>query len=400
MADEIKPPETDINTVSTDTESPNPDNRREVLEAAWDHIEGWNKEHIPEPAKPAEAKPAEPKLAPAAPVTPAERDATGRFKPRVAAAAQLAQPSDKPPATRTPGAPAPAVPATPSSAGTAGAPLRAPASFRPLAREQWDKTPPAVQQEVVRRDREVSQVLQRTAQAREFADEWTRMLEPHAQFIRSSGRTPVQLVQSLFQTAGALAGGGPRDKAAVIANIMRAYGVGVEELATALDAGGPLPAGGAQPYQPQPAPYKDPRVDEIYGELGRMRAFNEQQAAQSMQAADADLETYLQSNPYAEEVLDEMADVIEAAHKRGVDMQYEQAYSVVINALRPDLAALAQAQQAAEGATTPEQGATARAEAAASSVKGAPGIKPASATMTRREALEAAWDLHESGGRV
>lgn len=375
-------------TTSTETtESEAPQSTRDVLEAAWDHLENYEREAQATIEKGATLPPdggkeeEPPPVAPGAPT----RDTQGRF---------TAKPPDGKgsPVVPTPPPTEPRVPTEgvqPPSPSAAPA-MRPPRSWRPTLYEAWGKMDPAAQREVLKRERETEHAMQVSAQARQFADEWTRMLSPYAQFIQATGRPPAQLIGSLFQTAHALSSQPPDSKGAIIANIIRAYNVPVEAIAKALD--NPSAMQPPQPSQPQ-GPMYDPRVDQL---LQRMQVREQEETRQAAVAADTHLDDFLTANPHATPYLEHMADLMEAAARRGVDMDYEQALNVVLNAYAPDVAQAMRLQAQEQETTVPPVPSS----EAASSVRPEHGQRPTGAPKSTREALERAWDLHSGGGRV
>ena len=374
MPDEIDPTNAPPETTH---EEGSPPSTREVLEAAWDHLEKYERES----QEPTEEKPSAPSEAP--PPEKPVRDASGRFtKP----------PEEKGPPASTPqaGSRAPTEGVQPPSSSAAPV-LTPPRSWRPTLYEAWGKMDPAAQREVIKREREHEQVMQTSAQARQFADEWTRMLQPYMPFIQSTGRPPAQLIGNLFQTAAALASQPTKGRAAIIANIIRSYGVPVEELAQALDNPQAMQP---PPMQQQQQPMFDPRVDQL---MQRLSVREQEEMRREALISDNELDAFLQANPQAEPWLDYMADYMETAGKRGVDVDYGQAYTVILNAYAPDVA------QAMRPAAVQEQEASAPptpASEAASSVRPEHGQRPTAAPKTNREALEAAWDKLTGGSRV
>jgi hypothetical protein len=362
-------------------ESTTPPSTRDVLEAAWDHLEDFERkatERVQQGAESAPGATAQPQEQPQEQAQRVRDPHSGRF-------------TAKPPATKgSPSGTAAVEPREPGAGVQPPSPAPAPAlhpprSWRPVLHEAWSKMDPAVQREVIRREREMDSFMQTSAQARQFADEWTRTLEPYSAFIRATGQPPARLIASLFQTAQALTTQNANGKAAVIANLIRQTGVPVEMLAQALDNPSMQPA-----YNQPPPSTFDPRVDVLMTEL---RAEREHRQQEANLAADTALDTFLQANPQAEQFLEEMADYMEVAARRGVDVDYASAYNVILNAQAPDVAAAlrAQAQQ--------EQPAPVPAHEAASSVRSEAARRPERAPKTNREAAERAWEKL-SGGRV
>ncbi len=279
-----------------------------------------------------------------------------------------------------PGAAAPATPAKPAAEKPEGEEQeagrqparadRAPQSWKPEARALWAKLPPEfvpVKAEVVRLERERETVLRESSSARQLSSTFMEVVRPYEGFIRAAGHTPMQSVAELMKTAAALRTLPDWDRAVLVAGIARAHGVNPEYLFAALSGQGPLP--GVAAAQPQQE-FRDPRVDDL---LARADEAAEAHRATADRAADDELDQFIAANPLADDpdVQARLATAIDLAKATsGVDITYEEAYSGVL-AVDPELRAIAE-QQAEAAATTPDAGATARAEAAASSLKPSP----------------------------
>ena len=265
---------------------------------------------------------------------------------------------------------------------------KAPQSWKPLAREAWAKLPPEVQEEVARRESEVPRALQEAATARQFQAQVMEAVRPYEMIARAAGQHPVQYAVNLMQVAAQLQTGAPTQRAAIVAGIIRDYGIDVTQLAAALDG---QPGAQGQPREHQPP--MDPRAI-VREELERA------QKSALASRSTREVEGFVKAHEFAgdEEVRDLMASLIESAARRGVDLSMDDAYSRAV-AAHPDYAKVMTQRQAAQAATT-ARAATERARAAGSSVRSDSAAAPNGAAQpkTIREALEAAADkLH---GRV
>jgi hypothetical protein len=290
-----------------------------------------------------------------------------------------AQPDAVPPPG--PGAPAPRT-------------LRAPQSWRPVAREGFEKLPAATREEIWRLEGERERVVRETAPLRRFSEAWQQTIAPYEQAIRASGVEPLQAVSNVMRTVHALGTQPAPSRARIIHALMQMYGVSTDALADVIDSAGGVPAASAAPQQPQ-ATY-DPRFDAYLAQQQQREYAHEVQANA---AADAELEEFANDHEFIDDVLSEMADFMNVAAARGVDMDYDMAYTRAIT-LRPDLLEILQQREAA--AASPA-GPTQRALQASSSVRGSPSRRPAPGKKFEdsREAAAAAYDAHAGeGGRV
>lgn len=319
------------------------------------------------PAPAAEA--AAPEAVEAAPEESSEgraRDATGRFTKRDAkpnaTPPKPTAPTPKPPAPR----PAAAVAAPAEAPAEAPPPeakapeARAPSSWRPTARSKWADTPQEVQEEVLRLDKEVRAYMQQTAPARQLAEAFNATIAPYRGLFTDE---PLRVVGNLVQTAAQLQTGPIPHKAAIIASLVKGYGVPIEALAAALD-GQPAPAGQGQ-GQPLDEASLTARV--------RQQVMQELQQRQSQvlaQQSTAAINAFAEGKEYIDDVAPEMAALLEAAARRGVEMSLEEAYTRACYA-NPEVRGLRAQHEAAEAAKA-QVASTQRARAAASSVRSQP----------------------------
>lgn len=381
------------------------DDMHEAMAAAYEEVVGAGEPEL-KPNEPVEAPAETVKSEPVEEPAPDEGAAagrardpkTGKFIPKTGdepavepeeAVAPVAKPVVKPPgpvATKPVVAVAPPEGVKPPPA--VGDLSRAPQSWRAQAREHWaaldtlGEAGRAVKEEAHRRERETNVVLQKTAEARTFHEEFQRVLQPFAPIIAANGHTPLQSVQGLMQTAAALQMGPPGQKAAVVASIIRNYAIDLDMLSQALEPGG-VPQGAPQGQQGY-----DPRVDQILAQQQR-QAYEAQQWAQQDEARQvrelqAHYEKFAETHEFFPEVRQLMSTIVSVKMgQEGVDIPDEEAYKMAL-ALRPDLTQILKQREELAQATNPN-GSTARAAAAAVSLK--PG------TITARKAANPD-DLH------
>ena len=238
-----------------------------------------------------------------------------------------------------------------------------------------------MQQEISRREREITTKLEETAQIRSVGEGLLRAAAPYQHFISAEGSNPVQAAANMFQTAALLRTGTPAQKAQVIAGLTKDYGIDVQLLDTAL-SGQPMP-------QQQQQPMRDPRVDQ-------MLAQQEHQLRQRNQAIqhDANMEVggFAREQEFFHDVRESMADLIEVSAKRRINLSLEDAYTQACQ-LDPGIRSVLQQRAQAQGAGTVQKRLR-KARHAASSVTGSPaGAPPAiPGQLSRRDAILAAID--------
>ncbi len=357
------------------------DDLRSTLEGAFEDVteqqEGRQAENAPESVRPAAEAATDPATA-----TEGEsvdrgdgRDTRGKFAKRAAeeaaasAAAQAA--TDKPGQVEKPDPFA-----------------KAPQSWKPGAREAWGQLPPDVRQEVYRRERESARVMQETHQSRQVHTYVDQLAQQFAPALQAEGVDVLTATQNLMNLASRLRFGPPQEKAALAAQIIRSYGVDINALAAALD-------GAAQSVTAtkQQGMYQDPRVDQLMAELNQAKQQRQQQIAAT---ATNEVESFGSDKEFFEDVREDMADMLEVAAKRGIDLSLEQAYERACS-IHPDIGKVLAARGATGQARTGKRS-TQQARHAASSVRGTPsGESTPVAGDNLRSEIEAA--MEQVGGR-
>lgn len=306
------------------------------------------------------------------------RDEKGRFAPRKSADPAVRADGD---AARDP-ARAPADPAAREVDQFA----KPPQSWKPGAREAWSSLPPDVRAEVYRREREAQTVLQQTSQARQLAQHVEQLQQRYSPALAAEGVNVMQATENLMKVSSTLRFGTPLEKAQTAAAIIQQYGVDI----VALDH---LLANQPPPQQQRPQMMQsDPRVDQLFQ---RLEQAQRERVERLEQTAMQEVSKFGQDREFFEDVREDMADLLELAAKRGLDLTLEDAYDRACQ-MNPEIKRVIEARNKAQSAGTSKQS-TQRARTAASSVRGTPAQVPSASPSTLREAIEAAID--DSSGR-
>lgn len=315
----------------------------------------------------------------ASPTLSKARDGSGRFVPKAEVAPADVKP--KAPAVVTPKA-APTVETTPASTSAPDAP-KAPQSWTPAAREEWSKLPPRAQAEIARRESEIAREIQASSAAKKFAQEFTATVSPFMGMIQAEGGDVMGHVGNLLRTAQALRTAPPVQRAALVADLVKTFGVPIDALDAAL-------AGAAPPQGAQPGPYKDPRVDQLFATLENAQ----RQRAQAVhESARSEAEAFAAKAEFFEDVRQDVADLLEMAARRGQALTLQDAYDRVVR-MHPEISGIV-AQREAAAKAKEQQAAMAKTRNAASSVRSSPSAAPAGKEkLGLREQLEAAAAAH------
>jgi hypothetical protein len=258
---------------------------------------------------------------------------------------------------------------------------RAPASWKAGAREAWTKLPPEVRTEVYRRERETAVTLQQSAQARQVAGALQQMQQEFANVLSAEGVDALTASRNIMREVGRLRFGNQVEKAQTIHALIEAYGVDIATLDAVL-ANAPIP------QQAQQRELRDPRVDGLLSQLAQQR----QQAVYAVRREAAEeVSAFGQQREFFNDVRETMADLMEMAYRRGVDLPMEQAY-VRACQMDPEISRVI-AQRAAAGAAQNGSPSTARNRAAAGSIRSTPAASVAGARAENlRDAISDAWD--------
>lgn len=249
------------------------------------------------------------------------RDASGRFAPRVPAEESV--PADtKPEAVAPEGTAAPAPGTAPTHSAQQA--VRAPASWSPEEREGWDKLSPTHQKAVLRREQQINTVLQNTANERGFAKSMFEAIQPHMDLLQAENVTPQQAVHNLMNTAKVLRNGDPATKARAVADMIMRYNIPLEML------------DGHLTQMVQQGRRPDPQIDMIMRAVdsrlapivNSMRQSQQQGQQQSVAVVTAELDAFVNdpANEFANDVLGDMADLLELAAARGQVLSLQDAY--------------------------------------------------------------------------
>lgn len=103
--------------------------------------------------------------------------------------------------------------------------LKAPNGWKAQAREKWNVLPREIQEEVVRRENDLSRLVGSVGPKIRLADEVAEKMAPFAERLMANNVQPTTFLNDTFATIGVLLDGSPQNKAEAVANIIQAYGV-------------------------------------------------------------------------------------------------------------------------------------------------------------------------------
>ena len=321
--------------LATQDTQPEPQDLRAVLESAIDKVDAPTETEPVVEDKPSRA-----------------RDEAGRFTP-----AELAQQAADKAAEQ-----APAVEAK-----------RAPSSWKKDAAAEFDKLPPHVQDEVLRRETDFHKGIEGFKQHADLGRSMERALQPYMQTIQQLGVAPDQAVGALLKADAMLRNPDPSVRAQYFASLAQQYGIDLGQAAQ--------------------VPQRDPYTFQLEQRLAQIQQqqeqFQQSQQEQQREALNSELQAFAATAEHFEAVKEDMAALLQAG--RATDLK--DAYDKAVYANPQTRQSLLEQQRAEALKQAQTQALANRAKAAAVSVKGSsPASGSGAAPTNLRAALESAWN--------
>ncbi len=267
--------------------------------------------------------------------------------------------------------------------------IKAPVNWGPKEREDWSKIPRHLQEKVMARETEISNMLNTTADARRTHDEFSQMSERYSHTLSDvAGNTPMERANNIFGTVDMLNRGSSQQKASLVADLIHQYGVDIGQLDSAIVGSQPTEQ---QSQNSQLERMLQERMAPFEQQMGQQRAYEQQQHQQKQEQANNEVVEFSQNAEFLSDVRYDMADLIDMADKQGRPISMQKAYEAACS-LHPQIQAVLdqrkQQQQLAGGTN-----AMALKRAAASSITGSRGgAGGGGGSQSMRDALVDAWD--------
>lgn len=251
---------------------------------------------------------------------------------------------------------------------------RAPASWKGDAKKLWAELPLAARQEVIRRERDTTKVMQEAAQARNQIEPIREIIKPHMERIQQMYQgNPISAINNLLGVERTLVSGTAQDKVTLVARMIDRFGIDIQMLDAAL-SNQPAPQQNQQLSQIEQllnqrlAPIQDFLGQQQQREQAQVRQI-EERAAHTVESMGMD-----PNYPYFEDVRQDMADIIEMGARRGVAISMEDAYTraVRMNDTTFQATNARETSQAATQAALQQHQIAQKAKGAAVSVSGSP----------------------------
>lgn len=262
-----------------------------------------------------------------------------------------------------------------------------PAGWKPEAREHWKSLNPDVRREILRRERDFAIGIQYTREAAKRGQQFEELVQPFQPMFRANGQNEVEGVRNVLQVAATLQMGSTGQKVKAVADLINNFGVDLQALDSYLAEGG-------VPQQVEQNDQLNQMLQQRLAPYERfMQQYAQQQQAQTRQMASAASQTIEQfaqdpQNEFYRDVRMDMADILDMAAKRGVNMTLKDAYDRACM-MNPEISSVIISRRQAE--SIPKK------RSASVSVRGKPSGPRSGVNVPQdlRSEIEAAWDNME-----
>ena len=268
---------------------------------------------------------------------------------------------------------------------------RPPQSWKKGEKELWGTLPVNIRQEIHRREDQINQTLNESAQYRQTVEQFQQIASPYMARLRSLDASPMQAFDHLLKADYALSTSPKIQRAQLMADLINNYDIDIDTLGQVLAGAAPQETSQQMPdIQALVQQQLQQALAPIYQKEAQQQQYEQQKVMQSTEAMRYDSVNY----PYFEQVREDMADIIEMGARRipPVDISLDEAYKKAV-ILNPTTATQLQQQSAQQQAVQKNQQAQ-RALTASSSVTGTPsagGMSTFTSDGSLRGAIEAAF---------
>jgi hypothetical protein len=177
--------------------------------------------------------------------------------------------------------------------------------------------PPAIQKWTMDRERQYAKGLQGNANAASFGMTIANAIKPYQWMLEAKGVPPAQLVKEAMQFHAILSSGSPVEKASMLVRAAQHYGIDPRIL---------LEGNGGEGV-PQPHPEVANLKQQLQAMQQYLRGNMQQQVTQEASQAWTAVDRFAQDPqfPHAEQLLNEMADLLERGFAHDLPSAYQKA---------------------------------------------------------------------------
>ena len=253
------------------------------------------------------------------------------------------------------------------------------------AREVWNDVPDAVKADIARRERDYEAGIEKHRVATQRVSAMDRSLQPYQQYLQMNGGAG-EALQGLLQTGSSLQMGSPTQKAQVVANLIKQFGVDIKSLDSMLV--GEAPTAESQ-QQNQMEQMLNQRLGPMQQQLEGYQQREQQQQQQAQGQVAQEVSNFGANNEFYNDVRADMADLLDMASNRQREMSMQEAYNLAC-ANHPQISKIMSGRSSQQSVNQKRN--------AASSISGSPGGgMQGQAANSVAAALNDAWD---SAGRM
>lgn len=273
--------------------------------------------------------------------------------------------------------------------------LKAPVGWSPKEREQWSKVPRELQERITSREQEMAQSMAGTKEARQTHDYFNQVTNQFGSVLAADGfKHPMEAVQAAFGTMAALRMGTPEQKAQEVARLVGQYGIDINALDQAL-VGQPV-AAQADPQAAHIEQLLDQKLAPVSQLMQTVEQLQNQQVTAGRQQANTAVKDFAQNAEFLSDVREDMADIIDLAAKRGVNLSLQDAYDRAC-AAHPEISGVLAQRKRDEAIMGGQQVLESKRQAASSISGRQTGAGGRSTNLSLRGSIAAAFDDAASG---
>jgi hypothetical protein len=167
--------------------------------------------------------------------------------------------------------------------------VAAPNSWNKEAREKWADIPVEAKRYIAEREAQMHRAITAQDELKEAGKAIRELVQPFSPLFKEIGQPAPDLIRGYLQTEETLRRGSPEQKAGLMANVLRSYGVDLGLLSQAIG-------------NPQPVPQLDPRVQSLEQ---RIAQFEENTRLQQEAEKISVIESFLSDNSLTDESIDQ-----------------------------------------------------------------------------------------------
>ena len=266
--------------------------------------------------------------------------------------------------------------------------IKAPVDWGPKEREAWSSIPRPLQEKVMAREKELNSVLQSTVEARKTHQQFSSLATQYGSVLSGMANSPLEAAGMMFKTAANLRVGTPIQKAQIIADMIKDFGIDINTLDSAI-------VGEAPPAHQQ----ESARIEQLVAErmapfeqmMGQQNAYANQQKQQAQETANTEVAEFAKTAEFLNDVRNDMADLIDMAAKRGYNMPMQEAYDKACS-FKPEIQSVLD-ERKKRADLLQSNNSIANKRVAASSVNGQQiGAGGGGSAMSLHDTIAAAWD--------